>query len=101
MNLNALHISKTVAVLIILGIIVAAAIAFTLMKGDEPEETVTVSGDSTSTAEANFVSLATELDSIVFDTAILSDPRFLALENIHTAITPEPQGRTDPFSSAD
>jgi hypothetical protein len=98
MNLNSLHISRTVGVAIVLGLIVLAAIGYTLMPKAESDDTITVDGGASTESEANFISLATELDSIDFNTAILSDPRFLGLSNIHTAITPEAQGRNDPFS---
>ena len=97
MNLNSLHISRTVAVVIVLALIVIAAIAYTLM-GSGTDETITVSDPATTQSEANFITLASELDSIVFDASIISDPRFTSLVNIHTAITPEPVGRNDPFS---
>ena len=98
MNLNSLHISRTAGVGLVLGLIVIAAIAYTLMQNGAPEETITVEGETSNASEANFISLASELDSIDFNTTILSDPRFLGLSNIHTAITPEIQGRKDPFS---
>lgn len=98
MNLNSLHISRTVGVGIVLALIVLAAIGYTLMSNDTSDATVTVEGGASTASEANFISLATELSSIDFNTAILSDPRFLGLSNIHTAITPEAQGRNDPFS---
>lgn len=98
MNLNSLHISRTVGVGLVLGIIVLLAIGYTLMPKDTSDATVTIEGGASTISEANFISLATELDSIDFNTAILTDPRFLGLSNIHTAITPEAQGRSDPFA---
>ena len=98
MNLNSLHISRTATIGLILGLIVIAAIVYTLMGGTEPEETISISDPAATESEANFATLANELDSIVFDTTILTDPRFTSLMNIHTAITPEPQGRPDPFA---
>ncbi|MEK7510750.1 MAG: hypothetical protein AAB582_00740 [Patescibacteria group bacterium] len=97
MNLNSLHISRTVAIGIILAIVVIAAIAYTLMN-DGTDETITVSDPATTESEANFITLASELDSIAFDASVLSDPRFTSLVNINTAITPEPVGRSNPFS---
>ncbi len=87
MNLNSFHISRTIAVFVVLGLIVLAAIGYTLMQG----------GSEDDVSEANFITLASELDAIRFDTTVLSDPRFTGLADIHTAITPEPQGRADPF----
>ncbi|MEK9184235.1 MAG: hypothetical protein AAB892_00715 [Patescibacteria group bacterium] len=98
MNPNSFHISRTVAVLVALAVIIALAVGYTLMKNDESDSTVSVTGGAATASEANFVTLAGELDSIVFDTSIFSDPRFLALIDIHTAITPEVPGRNDPFA---
>ncbi len=98
MNFNSLHISRTAGVGLVLSLIVLAAIGYTLMSKDAPEGTITVEGGASTLSEATFVSLATELDAVDFNTAILTDPRFLGLSNIHTAITPEVQGRNDPFS---
>ena len=98
MNLNSLHISRTVAIVIVLGLIVVAAIGYTLMQNGNTDDTISVSDGAATASEANFITLASELDSIEFDTSILADPRFLSLSNIHTAITPEPMGREDPFA---
>lgn len=97
MNQNSFHLSRTASVGVVLVVLVAAAIAYTVFQGRSTDETITVSETATA-SEANFVTLASELDVIVFDVSILSDPRFLSLVNIHTAITPEPAGRADPFS---
>lgn len=97
MNLNSLHISRTLIIFIVLGVILLAAIGYTLMQSDGETDVISVDGIATSESEANFVTLASELASIEFDTHVLSDPRFIGLVNIHTAITPEPQGRPDPF----
>lgn len=99
MNLESLHISRTVAVIIFLVVVVGAAVAYTVMQDPNADATVTVEGAGTTASEANFITLASELDAIRFDTTILSDPRFLSLQNINTAITPEPVGREDPFGS--
>lgn len=98
MNLNSLHISRTVAIGLILGLIVIAAIAYTLMQNKDDDETISVTDEGALASEATFVTLASELDAIDFDTTVLNDPRFIGLSNIHTAITPEPQGRPDPFA---
>ena len=99
MNLNSLHLSRTTAVGIILAIIIGGAIWYTMSKEDTEDDIIVESDPASTASEANFVTLASELDSISFDTSVLSDMRLLSLMNIHTAITPEPQGRTDPFSS--
>ncbi len=50
-----------------------------------------------SDAELEFIALVGQLDPIVFDTQLLSDPRFTSRPDIRTAIVPEAIGRTDPF----
>lgn len=60
---------------------------------------VSSSGNSPSSpAEVNFLNLSSQIEPITFDTSILSDPRFTALVDIHTAVLPEATGRTDPFA---
>jgi len=98
MNLNALHLSRTAILGIIVGLVLLAALGYLVMNNNQPEETVTATDAETIASEAEFVTLASELDSIKFDLSILSDPRFMALINIHTAITPEQRGRPDPFA---
>jgi hypothetical protein len=43
-------------------------------------------------------SLTSRLDSVTFDTAIFSDPRFASLKDISTPVNPEPKGKKDPFA---
>ena len=45
-----------------------------------------------------FQTLVGELQPITFDTAVFSDPRFNALVDISTPVTPQPPGRLDPFA---
>lgn len=49
-------------------------------------------------AQTQFQILVSELP-LSFDTAIFSEPRFMALVNLATPITPETAGRLDPFAS--
>jgi hypothetical protein len=51
-----------------------------------------------SDAELSFITLVGKLDSITFDTSLLSDPRFTARQDIRTAVVPEQTGRKDPFA---
>ena len=57
-----------------------------------------VNGGAASDAELSFITLVSKLDPIVFDTTVLSDPRFMARQDIRTAIVPEAAGRKDPFA---
>jgi hypothetical protein len=55
------------------------------------------SGGATA-AESQFISLVGKIDPITFDTSILTNTRFVHLEDIRTTIIPEPAGRKDPFA---
>lgn len=59
---------------------------------------ITATSGNASDAEVSFISLVSKLDPIVFDTTILSDPRFISREDIKTTIVPETAGRRDPFA---
>jgi hypothetical protein len=49
-------------------------------------------------AQLQFQTLVTQLQPISFDTSILTDEHFLALQDITTQIVPETSGRLDPFA---
>ena len=53
---------------------------------------------STNAAQEKFGQLVVELQSITFNTALLSDPRFTGLVDLTTPVAPEPIGVTDPFA---
>lgn len=84
-------------ILIIATLIVAAGAYWYFFTGTEsaPPLTTTTSGNE---SEAQFQALVSELQPINFNTSIFTDPRFTALVDITTPITPEPTGRTDPFA---
>ncbi len=98
MNFSSLHFSKNIGVVVVVGALVLAGISYLFFRNDTPEGVVSIAGAPTSQSEATFVTLAGQLDSIVFNTDILSDPRFTSLRDIHTAVFPEATGRTDPFA---
>ncbi len=82
---------------IVVGIVLIGVGAYLIFL--RPVSTVAVSSTApTSPAESTFVNLAAQLEPLGFDTGILSDPRFTALVDIHTAIIPEASGRRDPFA---
>lgn len=84
--------------LILIGALVVAAGAYWFFfTGTGNQQPLSVTATS-SPAQAQFQTLASELEPITFDTSIFSDPRFTALVDITTPITPEPVGRTDPFA---
>lgn len=59
---------------------------------------LTTTSGTASDAELSFITLVSKLDPIVFDTTVLSDPRFTTRQDIRTAIVPEASGRKDPFA---
>lgn len=90
-------LAKNKSVIIGLGAVVIIAVIY-LVFFDKGAPAPDLSSDSSSPAENYFVNLASELDTIDFDTTILSDARFNALTDIRTAILPETAGRPDPFA---
>lgn len=87
--------SKTIPI-IISALVVAAGLYwyFFTGTGNEPSLTVTTSENSSQT---KFKLLISELPTS-FNTAIFSDPRFNALVDLTTQISPESSGRPDPFA---
>lgn len=91
-------LSKKTTISIAAGIVVLGAIAYFVWMRPDAEENVSTSGGVTSAAQGTFLTLVTRLEPVSFDKSVLSDPRFLALVDIQTAILPEKTGRTDPFA---
>lgn len=82
---------------IIATIIVAAGAYWYFFTGTGNEPPVQeVSTDNE--AQVRFQTLVSQLQPITFDTSIFSDPRFMALVDLKTPITPETAGRLDPFA---
>jgi flagellar basal body-associated protein FliL len=91
--------SRNSIILTVCLVIVAAGLGYYfLFFNSSSEASITVEAGAASDAELNFISLVGKLDPIVFDTTLLSDPRFLSRQNIRTAIIPETAGRKDPFA---
>lgn len=85
-------------ILIVATLIVAAGAYWYFFTGTGNAPPLTTSGTDTTDSEAQFQTLVAELQPIQFNTDIFSDPRFMALVDLTTPITPEPIGRTDPFA---
>lgn len=83
---------------IIATIIGLAFPAYILLSGGSSSDAVVQPSVPTSEAEAVFLSLTSQLDPLTFNTSILTDARFNALVDLHTAIFPEQSQRTDPFA---
>lgn len=91
--------SRSTLVFVICLVIVAGGLGyyFFFFNSGATSAISTTSGTA-SDAELSFISLVGKLDPIVFDTSVLSDPRFTSRESIRTAIVPEAAGRKDPFA---
>lgn len=90
--------SQTPVVLAILAIIVLAAAGYLLFGSNDEDAALEGTTAPASAAELAFLNLTAQIEPVAFDTSILSDPRFIALQDIRTAILPEPSGRLDPFA---
>ncbi len=90
---------KKKSILIALAVVVLGAVAyFVWMRGGDDASITTMSDGPASAAQATFLTLASRLNSVEFDTNVLTDPRFTSLIDIKTAILPEAAGRKDPFA---
>ncbi len=89
--------NKNTIIALAIGVVLVGAAAYLLFL--KPPSTVALTAtEPTSPAEVTFVSLASQLEPLGFDTSILSDSRFVMLADIHTAVLDEPSGRRDPFA---
>lgn len=84
-------------ILIIITLFVAAGAYwyFFTDTGNKPPLTVL---SSVSQSQTRFQTLVSELQTVSFNTEIFSDPRFTALVDLATPISPETAGRLDPFA---
>lgn len=90
-------ISKNIG-FIVAGIVVFGGLYWYFFMGSSGTQAPLSTTSAASPLETRFLQLSSELNPVTFDTQVFSDPRFLALIDITTPVTPEPQGRTDPFS---
>lgn len=84
-------------ILIVVASLIVAAGAYWYFFTDTGNEPPLSASDTTNQAQMQFESLVGQLP-ISFDTSIFSNPRFMALVNITTDISPEVTGRIDPFA---
>lgn len=90
MQRNTLLLTTVVALAAMLGY-------WYLISADETEPTLSASA-LTNQAQMQFEKLIGELRPISFNTGIFSDPRFNALADLTTPISPESFGRLDPLA---
>ena len=85
-------------IVIILTLILAAGAYWYFFTGSGNQPPLTSSSPTENAAQTQFQSLVSELTPISFNTAIFSDPRFAALIDLTTPVSPEPSGRLDQFA---
>lgn len=94
-----MNLSRNNLLLLICGLIVSVGAVYYFFFFSNQTGPALV-GDSVmaSDAELTFITLVSRIDPIVFDTRILSDPRFTNRTDLRTTVLPENSGRTDPFA---
>lgn len=87
-------------IIIIIGLIVVAFVAYTLFFTGAPQDALTTENidPAESAVEQELISLLLQLRSIELDVALFSDTRFQSLEDFGQEIVNEPVGRTNPFA---
>lgn len=88
---------KNTIYLIIAALVVAAGAYWYFFTGTGNQPPLSAS-TVTNPAQVQFQTLVGELQPISFNTSIFSDPRFNALVDITTSISPESFGRLDPLA---
>ena len=93
-----MNASRNTIILVVLALLVLAAAGYLLFGKGESDPTLSGVDAAASEAEMTFLNLTAQIEPVAFDTSILSDPRFNALQDMRTAIVPENAGRVDPFA---
>lgn len=88
---------------ILIGLVILAlaffAYRFFFVKEEDIGPSVLVADKaSISEEERSILELLSDMQSISLDTSILKNKNFLNLQDFSVSITPEPQGRDNPFS---
>jgi flagellar basal body-associated protein FliL len=86
---------KTIIIGIVIVLVLGGAYLYFFSSSVQSPVTATTPA---SADQQQFLDLAAELSPISFNTAIFSDPRFTSLVDITVPITPDQQGRPDPFA---
>jgi hypothetical protein len=90
--------NSNTTIIIVSTLIVAAGAYWYFFTGTGNEQPL-MADVSQNDAQTRFNTLVSQLGPISFDTRVLSDPRFTALSDLATPVTPETAGRLDPFAS--
>jgi len=83
---------------IVIAVLIAAAGLYWYFSSGTGNQAPITSSGSENQAQTQFQTLVGELTPISFDTSIFSDPKFNALVDLTTPVSPEPSGRLDPFA---
>jgi hypothetical protein len=90
---------KSNSIIFIVSIIILAAAGywyFTSSSGNDLP--LTASAPVGTEGQSQVQAFISQLQSLSFNTAIFSDPKFTALQDLTTPIAPEASGRLDPFA---
>lgn len=90
--------TQTTGILIVLGLLVLGAAGYLLFGTEDASSALSSSGAPVSGVEVTFLNLTAQIESVTFDTSILQDPRFRALQDLRIAVVEETTGRPDPFA---
>ncbi|MCR4333985.1 MAG: hypothetical protein NUV60_03175 [Patescibacteria group bacterium] len=93
-----MKIDSNTVLIIVVTLIVALGAYWYFFTGTADQAPLTIV-TTENPVQTQFQILVSQLQPISFDTAILSDARFMSLVNLATPITPESSGRLDPFAS--
>lgn len=86
--------------IILIGIsLVLAGGAYWYLTSQSGNDAPLTSANGNSVSQTQFQTLVSELQSITFNTAIFSDPKFMSLVDLKVRATAEPSGRLDPFAT--
>lgn len=85
--------------LIVLGVVALAGVAYFFMSSGGGEDLPLTATPAASPTEQQFLDLATKLTPISFDISIFENQNFGALVDLATEITAENFGRVDPFAA--
>jgi len=95
-----MNLTRNNLLYIALGVVLlGAGVYYFLFFNKDTGSALTSSDGGASQEEQSFLTLVGQLGPIVFDTSLLSDPRFTSRTDIRTTIVPEASGRTDPFAA--
>ncbi len=87
--------------LIIGGVIVLIGVAWYVLgsgSSSQSDITTTTTDSALSGPGAQIVATLVSLQAVSLNSSIFSDPAFASLQDLTTAIVPEPVGRPDPFA---